>query len=113
MPRISKAKPEAPSGLSLPEYTKLLKKLTDKKAKAEASADECKSLIYQIAVKHVPPLMEKLELDEFNSPGIGRIELRQEVHASVNKTNQPAFYQWLRSTGNGSLVVEYVHVRTA
>ena len=111
MPKISKAKPEAPSGLTLPEYAKLQKKLDAKRTKAQSVVDECKSLIYQIAVKHIPPLMEKLEQEAFDFDG-GRIELRQEVHPSFTQANQAAFYQWLRKTGNGSLIKETVNPKT-
>lgn len=97
--------------MKLPEYAKLLKTLEAKKTKAHAIVEECKSLIYQIAVKHVPPLMEKLEQEAFETSD-GRIELRQEVHPSFTQANQEAFYGWLRKTGNGSLIKETVNPKT-
>lgn len=94
--------------MTLPEYVKLLAKHTKAKKAAEAKAEAAGSLIHQIATIHIPPLMEKLETDEFNSPGVGRIELRQEVYASVLKADIPAFYEALRKKGDGALIVEYI-----
>jgi hypothetical protein len=101
-----------PQGTTLPELVKELREWTDKKKVAEAEAEFAKSMIHVIATKAMPPLMEKLELDEFNVPGLNRIELRQEVYVHVKKDDIPAFHEWLRDNGHGDLIVPYVFPAT-
>lgn len=107
-----KAKPLIQSGLTLPDYIKLFKKLKDKKSKATALAEECGSLINQIATLHIPALMNELETDDFNVPGVGRVELETEAYPSVLKENTQKFYTALREAGHGALIVEYIFPQT-
>lgn len=110
MPTVKADKPKASiaPGLTLPQLAKELKKWTEKKKKAKAEEEFAGSMVHLIATEAIPPLMDKLEQDEFNVPGVGRIELRPEVYPSVKKENIPAFYAALRKAGHGALIVEYV-----
>jgi hypothetical protein len=69
-------------------------------------------MIHKIAVLRIPQLMENLELDEFNAPGVGRVELEIEVYPNLTKANVAAFYEWLRERGDGDIIQETVHHKT-
>ncbi len=113
MPTLTDEKPEpTPQGTTLPELVKELQTWTHRKKEAEKAAEFAASMVHAICTKAIPPLMEKLETDEFNVPDVGRVELRQEVYVHVKKDLQPAFYQWLRDNGHGDLIVPYVFPAT-
>lgn len=113
MPSLGEAKEVfQPQGSTLPALVRELRDLTAARKAAEAEAERCSSAIHAIATKFIPPLMENLELDEFNVPDIGRVELRQEVYAHVNKEHTATFHQWLKDNGHADLVVPYVFPAT-
>lgn len=69
-------------------------------------------MIHKIAVLRIPPLMENLELDDFNAPGVGRVELGIEVYPSLKKDDEERFFAWLRERDDGDIIKETVHHKT-
>lgn len=44
--------------------------------------------------------------------GVGKLSMRTENYLSVNTANTPLFYSYLKESGNGTLLKEYVNPRT-
>ena len=44
--------------------------------------------------------------------GVGKLSMRTENYLSVNTANTPFFYSYLKESGNGALLKEYVNPRT-
>jgi len=111
--RVAKerVKPE-PKGKTLPELVKEYKAAIAKKKKLEEQVEDLGSLIHKIAVEKIPPLMENLDTDFFNVPGVGAVEYGIEVYPSIKKDDQDAWFKWLRSKKLGAIIVEYIHPKT-
>ena len=60
----------------------------------------------------IPALMEEMGLDGTKVTGIGRISLRQEAYASMNKERKPEAYAWLEENGHGDLIQPTVNGST-
>jgi hypothetical protein len=102
----------APKGVTLPDLVKELSALEMRKKELDEKVEELKSVIHQIRVDKIPPLMEGLESDDFNVPGVGRVALSIEVYPSIKKDDIAAFYEWLRFNKNGAIIQEYIHPKT-
>ena len=69
------------------------KQLEDAKREQKRVADEC-----------ILPLMDELKLEEYKTQYGFYIAARTEIRASIPTANQPLAYNWLRGSGNGSLI---------
>ena len=87
------------------------KRFADLKARKDDLEDKLKIVegeLKQIATVDLPTLMEDNECPKFSISGIGTIFLNQEIYASVLKDDRPRLYEWLRETGQGDLVEDWV-----
>lgn len=110
MPKLKVEGRKRPSfeGLDLAALAKEYKKFEAKKKKAKDDEEFFSSLVHEIAVKYMPPIMEKLETDDYAVKDVGRIELSTELYISVKKEDKDAFYNALRASGNGALIEDYI-----
>jgi hypothetical protein len=101
-----------PQGKTVTELAKELKAAKVKAKKHEKLMDQQKSLIYKIEVQKLPTLMEGLDQDIINLPGVGKLEYGIEVYASVKVEDKPTLFDWLRDNEAGDLIKEDVHYKT-
>jgi hypothetical protein len=101
-----------PKGKTLAELAKELKAASAKAKKYEALMDQQKSLVHQISVFKLPPLLEDIEGDGVNLPGVGYVESSIEVYPSIKKDDTESFHDWLRANKNGGIIVQYIHYKT-
>lgn len=113
MPKIATGLPTLePKGSTLPELAKELKKASALAKKFEAQMDQQKSLVHKLTVFKIPPLMENIESDFVNVPGVGLLELGIEVYPSIKKDDTPAFHAFLRENQHGDIIVPCIHFKT-
>lgn len=60
----------------------------------------------------LPNKMEEMGIDGAKITGVGRISLRQEMYAGINKEHEAEAYAWLESNGHGDLIKDYIHSST-
>lgn len=101
-----------PKGKTLAELAKELKAASAKAKKYEALMDQQKSLVHQISVFKLPPLLEDIEGDGVNLPGVGYVESSIEVYPSIKKSDTESFHDWLRANNVGDIIVPYIHFKT-
>lgn len=101
-----------PKGSTVAELAKELKAATAAKQKYEKLAEQQKSLAHLIAVTRLPKLMEDMEGDGINVPGVGYAELVIEIYPYVKVEDQERFYAWLRKNDMGDLIKETIHPQT-
>lgn len=114
MPRVkTKELPELfPKGKTIADLAKELKAANTAKKKYEALMNQQVSLIHKISVGSLPKLMEDIQGDGLNVPGVGYAELVIEIYPSVKKDDEPEFFDWLRDRGDGDLIKESIHYKT-
>jgi len=79
--------------------------LNDKKRVLQADYDAIR--------KHaLPDAMDAEGISNMSVVGIGRINLRSDLYATIPAANKPAAFDWLRGTGHGGVVKEEVHTGT-
>ena len=61
-----------------------------------------------IEVHELPEAMEDKEIDKFTVPDVGTISVKTKVYSSIKKDDRERFYQWLRESGNGDVIVDWV-----
>ena len=89
-----------------------LRSLVDRK---EALAEEEKEINKRLKVLkeiELPEYMDENDLEKVTVEGVGTIYIQVQVYANVKKEDNPAFYAWLRETGNEDLITEYVFPAT-
>jgi len=85
-----------------------LRELTDRK---QALAEEEKAINKRLKVlkeTELPEYMEEQELEKVTVDGVGTIFVQQQMYASVKAEDRPAFYEWLKETGNEDMITEWV-----
>lgn len=114
MPRVAQAKlPElAITGKKLADHAKQLKDALAKKKKFERQMDQQVNLIHRLSTIAMPPLMEDIEGDGVNLPGIGYVELGIELYPYVKVEDLYTFFNWLDDTGNGAIAKRTIHHKT-
>lgn len=60
----------------------------------------------------LPALMEEMGIDNVKITGIGRISIRQEAYAGMNKDHKVEAYEWLEANGHGDLIQPTVNGST-
>src|SRR3990167_1905458 len=99
----------------MPNITELATRLRDLKDQKDEAEDRLKKLneeIRQIAVEQLPQLMEDQEIEKFTVENVGTIFIRTDIYTSVNEPDREKLHAWLRETGNGAIVREYVFPQT-
>jgi hypothetical protein len=114
MARVAKEKLPVlkPKGKTIVELAKELKVATAKAKKYEALMNQHKSLVHKIRVFKLPPLLEDIEGDGINLPGVGYVETDIEIYPSVKKSDESDFHDWLRKNKLGGIIVDYIHFKT-
>lgn len=81
------------------------------KAEKDRLEEELKSVnkqITKLSDTDIPEYMDENEIEKISVEGVGTLFLTTKIYANVKSENKEAFYDWLRETGNGALVQEYV-----
>lgn len=74
--------------------------------------EQQKSLVHRLCTVAIPPLMEDLEGDGVNIPGVGFVEVGVELYPYVKVDDQDRWFKWLRDGGNGGIIKETIHHKT-
>lgn len=65
---------------------------------------------YEYLSKHiVPARMEDAGIEQMTVSGIGRVNLRADLYASIVADNKESAFEWLRDNGRESLITETVN----
>lgn len=99
-------------GKTVAELAKEMKGWQAKKKKAEEAAEFAGKHVHEIAVKRLPPLLEDIEGDGINLPGVGYVRIGIELYPFYKKDDEPIFYKWLRDNEQGSIIKETIHPKT-
>lgn len=86
--------------------------MRDKKDALEAEETFYNKRIELIKTNLLPARMEAENLEVMKVPGVGRVNLRGEVYASIIPGRKDAAYEWLRDNGRGDLITETVNAAT-
>ena len=93
---------------SLAELATELRDLKDQKEALEEQLTAIKARVREIEIYELPPTMEDKEIDKFTVPDVGTISVKTKVYSSIKKDDRSRFYQWLRESGNGDVIVDWV-----
>ena len=93
---------------SLSELATELRDLKDQKETLEEQLTAIKARTRAIEVHELPEAMEDKEIDKFTVPDVGTISVKTKVYSSIKKDDRERFYQWLRESGNGDVIVDWV-----
>lgn len=96
----------------LSDMARELSDLRETKEGLEEQLKETNKRIKVLTEKDIPEAMDDRDIDKFSVQGVGTIYTQAEVYANVKKDDRPAFYEWLRESGHGEVVVDYVHPST-
>ena len=77
---------------------------------AEAKLKELKEHARRVREESLPGAMEQLGLKELRLASGERIEIKQDVYASIPKDGQGAAFEWLEGNGFGGLIKTEVSV---
>jgi hypothetical protein len=91
---------------------KRLFELKREKAALEEKMRQCNAQIDNIATKELAAIMSNAEISKFSISGYGTISIREDFFCNVLKENREEMYKWLRKTGNGALITDYVQPAT-
>lgn len=94
------------------EMVRTLKDLKTEKEKLETDLKDVNSKIRDLAENKIPEYMTDNEIQKMSIDGVGTVFLQTKVYASVKAENKAAFYEWLKKSGNESLIQEYVFPAT-
>lgn len=95
--------------------TELGKELFRLKRQREKLTEQLKTVnenIEKLATDKLIKLMETTDLEKFTIRGYGTIYVKDEFFANVKKEDRPKVYEWLRKTGNDSLIQDWVFPST-
>ena len=70
----------------------------------EAKIKEEKNLYKKLSEVELPELMETLGLSEFALVDGSKVTIKENIQASISKSNEKAAFQWLRDNGFGDLI---------
>jgi len=96
---------------NLIELGKTFKSYKDAHEKAKAQLDEINAQWEECEKELLAAMLEDC-VNSIDIDGVGKISLVRKSFLSVNAANKPAFYSYLKASGNGSLLKEDVNPRT-
>lgn len=85
-------------------------RLEQEQAEIEQRAKDIKAAIRQIAEDFLPTVMQEYGLSEATLANGLKVELREEVQASISEDNRAAAHCWLIENGFGGLIKTSVQV---
>ena len=97
------------------KIVELVTELATLKQERDILVDEAKikyARIEQISKIELPEIMDDDGVSNITVEGVGRVNLQSNVFASIVEANRDEAFEWLRSTGKGSLISEVVNATT-
>lgn len=97
------------------KIVELVTELATLKQERDALVEEAKikyARIEEISKFDLPQLMEEDGVSNITVEGVGRVNLRGDLYASVNSDHKDEAFEWLRNTGKESLITEVVNAST-
>lgn len=98
--------------MNLEDSVRKLRALKDEKDATEEKLKGINKEIDRVASLDLPALMEAQGIDTFRVAGVGSVTLATDTYVSVLADDRPVLYDWLKETGNDSLITESVHHQT-
>lgn len=95
--------------------TALAKRLRELKDRKDVLAEGLKAVeaeIKDVAEVKLPAAMDDNEVERFTIEGVGSVYQQVKVYAYVKKDDTEKFHTWLRESGHGDLIRDYVFPQT-
>lgn len=96
----------------LADLARELLSLKERKEALEAEEKTVNARIKEIAEVILPSAMDDMDEDKFSVPGVGTVFLTHKVFAHCKVEHKEELHAWLRETGNGAMVKDYVFPQT-
>lgn len=110
-PNETAAYPEF-EGMGHVELAKALRQLKDEKETAEEALSTINKKFDHVRLVRLPKRMEEQEIEQIKIDGVGRIDLRGDLHVSILAADRAVAYQWCKDNGHEGLVVETINAQT-
>lgn len=97
-----------------PTIQSLARQFKELKDRYESHEDQLKALgreWEEIETKLLEAMVEE-GVNSIDVQDVGKISMRTENYLSVNAENAPHFYEYMRLSGHGAMIKEYVNPRT-
>jgi uncharacterized protein (DUF342 family) len=93
------------------KLTVMAHELRELKDRKQAISEEQKTINKRLKIlteTEMPEYMEEQEIDKVTIDGVGTIYVQVQVYSNVKAEDRPAFYEWLKETGNEDMITEWV-----
>lgn len=96
----------------LADLARELQSVRDRIEEVEEELKNLNARKKEIAEVILPAAMDDMDEDKFSVPGLGTVYLTHKVFAHVKAEDRERLYEWLRETGNGAMVKDWVFPQT-